>query len=363
MSDCVDGACVKHCVPGAKQCDGKNGTQTCDTNGNWGTATVCQQSACVDGGCVGTCVPATKQCDGNGVQTCDGSGNWGTAAACVNKACVGGTCVGTCVPGATGCNMNAPSTCDSEGKWVGTTCTGATPLCTGGACVACAGTGGPTTVAMPVAGADGYCIDSTEVTQGQYSTWLNTSPATTGQPAYCSWNTDYTPQVDWTPSTKGTYPVVGVDWCDAYAYCNGVGKRLCGKIGGTSNADWDYADPAKSEWMNACSSGGQNDYPYGDTYAGTTCNGYDAPAQATVPVETMPACQSSVAGYTGVYDLSGNVYEWEDSCGGVTGQNDLCRLRGGAFDYLYVAGLRCGVGGSGSRVNRNVVIGFRCCAP
>ena len=146
------------------------------------------------------------------------------------------------------------------------------------------------------------------MTQSHYQTWLDTSPATTGQPADCNWNTDYTPQGDWNPASKGTYPVVGVDWCDAYAYCKGVGKRLCGKIGGNENAYGDYADPAKSQWMNACSSGGQNDYSYGSTYAGTTCNGDDAPGSATVPAKTMTGCQSAVSGYTGVYDLSGNVF-------------------------------------------------------
>jgi hypothetical protein len=31
---------------------------------------------------------------------------------------------------------------------------------------------------------------------------------------------------------SGNFPITNVDWCDAYAYCAGIGKRLCGKIGG-----------------------------------------------------------------------------------------------------------------------------------
>ena len=348
---CSAGSCTGKCKPNSKQCAGQD-AQTCDSTGwSWKTSSVCPYG-CAEGNCSGDCVPGSKRCSGTVAETCDATGQWQNESTCPYL-CSAGNCTGQCVPGSGRCdggNPKVPQTCSAAGAWVnGAACA---LLCNGGNCAP---------VAAMVETPSGH-IDATEVTQAEYKAWIDTVPATTGQPAYCYWNTSYTPQADWSPSTKGDYPVVGVDWCDAYAYCKGVGKRLCGKIGGGSNLDADYADPAKSQWMNACSSGGQNDYPYGATYAGTTCNGVDAPAQATVPVAAMTGCQSSVAGYTGVYDLSGNVYEWEDSCDGVTGQTDFCRLRGGAF-YVNSANLRCGVDVGHYRDARDDGFGFRCCAP
>jgi formylglycine-generating enzyme required for sulfatase activity len=99
----------------------------------------------------------------------------------------------------------------------------------------------------------GFWIDSTEVTRAQYRAWLQTKPTYGGQPAECSWNDDYTPGCHWPAGEEPNHPVVCVDWCDAYAYCQGVGKRLCGKIGGGPNGIDDYADATKSQWYYACS--------------------------------------------------------------------------------------------------------------
>ena len=49
------------------------------------------------------------------------------------------------------------------------------------------------------------------------------------------------------------FPVVGVNWCQAYGFCKSAGKRLCGRIGGGANAFTDYASAAASQWYNACS--------------------------------------------------------------------------------------------------------------
>jgi len=118
----------------------------------------------------------------------------------------------------------------------------------------CMGNGGPSMVRLP----QGYCIDTTEVTRAHYSAWLATTPSTALQIAECSWNTSFAPN----PSCMTTasvcqsncsdHPQVCVDWCDAYSYCQAMGKRLCGKLGGGSNAFADYASASLSQWYSAC---------------------------------------------------------------------------------------------------------------
>jgi formylglycine-generating enzyme len=126
-------------------------------------------------------------------------------------------------------------------------------------------------------------------------------------------------------------------------------------------------DPIASQWNRACSSGGTYWFPYGPYYVGTTCNTRDywgASPVTTLEVAFLTGCQSSVTGYTSIYDLSGNVVEWEDACDG-SGPSANCQIRGGSFDddnnatfpscgYYLHAGVRNLV---------RAATGFRCCAP
>jgi formylglycine-generating enzyme len=220
-----------------------------------------------------------------------------------------------------------------------------------------------------------YSIDSTEVTRNQYAMWLDTTTAATlsaQDVATCSWNTDFAADASCMTSSRicttdcDNHPQVCVDWCDAYAYCKGIGKRLCGKIGGGPNLHADYASASLSEWYRACSSAGANTYPYGSTYSDTTCNGYEywgsSITMATLPVGTLTGCHAA-SPYAGAYDLSGSVMEWEDSCDSTTtGSSALCRVHGGSFNASS-AFLACGLAAGDNRNDVNFYVGLRCCSP
>jgi formylglycine-generating enzyme required for sulfatase activity len=216
---------------------------------------------------------------------------------------------------------------------------------------------------------EGYCIDSTEVTRAQYQAWVDTNPSTDGQISDCTWNTSFAPDATCMTEAyvcQGTgcanHPQACVDWCDAYAYCQAVGKRLCGKMGGGANGYDDFWNASLSQWYNACTSHGANAFPHGNTLNSSACNGADYPGTTsmTVAVGTLSTCQSSVSGYSGVYDLSGNVSEWEDSCDG-PGPAALCRVRGGSFLGTTIF-IICNDDHSKPRNATVSGSGFRCCS-
>ncbi len=251
---------------------------------------------------------------------------------------------------------------------------------TGGAAGGCTGCqsleqcwNGQLCVAKSVSVPAGFSIDATEVTRGQYAAWLATNPATTGQAAVCSWNTSFTPNATCMaqPSVcQGTecanHPQPCIDMCDASAYCNAVGKRLCGAIGGGSVSstapDLSLNIATKSQWYNACSSNGVNQFTYGNSSVRGNCNDYLTFSTTTGPVASMPECQSPIPGYAGVFDLIGNVSEWEDNCYGSAGQADGCRARGFSFRLSELMPM-CSQFSSTYRSAAYDNVGFRCCVP
>ncbi|MEO6601417.1 MAG: SUMF1/EgtB/PvdO family nonheme iron enzyme [Polyangiaceae bacterium] len=240
---------------------------------------------------------------------------------------------------------------------------------TGGA-AGCPGTAGPSMVLLP----EGYCIDSTEVTRAQYQAWLDTNPSTAKQISRCSGNGTYVPgaecmaEAQWCEPECDNHPQVCVDWCDAQAYCKAAGKRLCGKIGGGSNDvynNYAWADFHLSQWFNACSSHGTNGsaYPYGLTYQPGTCRGYDSDSKGlfkTVPVGSLTGCQSSVPGYSGVFDLMGNVAEFEDACD--EREPGPCSMVRGSQGPVDPSSYVCNVLQGGPPDTLGWSVGFRCCS-
>jgi len=199
----------------------------------------------------------------------------------------------------------------------------------------------------------GFAIDATEVTRGQYAAWLATNPTTTGQATVCSWNSSFTPDATCMATSSvcqgascANHPQPCIDMCDASAYCTAVGKRLC----------------TQSEWSNACTSNGVNRFTYGTSPVWATCHdGTDSSYTTTVPVGSMPGCQSPVPGYAGVFDLIGNVSEWVDNCTGSAGATDSCQDRGTSFGMSEAMPECSQYGVFPRRAAVSPRLGFRCC--
>jgi len=217
----------------------------------------------------------------------------------------------------------------------------------------CAGHAGPKMVRV-----GSYCIDRTEVTKSQYREFLVDAahPLDPKDVASCEWKTSFTDNTVDLP-TDFDLPVGNVDWCDAKAYCEWAGKRLCGKIGGGAlrNEAIDIKDADRDEWYNVCSQGGQLAYVYGQSYEANVCN---ADTHAFSAVEKYPGCVS----VDGVFDLLGSVWEWQNACGSDAGKAPdqvECAHRGGS---AYFEPKSCLDVNSQVRSFRADDLGFRCCS-
>lgn len=139
-------------------------------------------------------------------------------------------------------------------------------------------------------------------------------------------------------SGQENHPVVQITWHGAAALCESVGRFLCGD----------------GAWVSACGGSSQAAYPYGGTYDAAACNGMDAEHDGTVEVASLPGCEG---GYAGLFDMSGNVYEWTDACA-----DGACLIRGGSYDKpaddMACNGSHTMDGPSGHRED----LGVRCCA-
>jgi formylglycine-generating enzyme required for sulfatase activity len=221
---------------------------------------------------------------------------------------------------------------------------------------------------LPRPGGGEYCIDATEASNEHYSQFLAESPSTANQPAGCTGNTFVPPstfECHWNPTTEPNAPVRCVDWCDAFAFCKQFGKRLCGGVsgGGAATPTSGVNQHTQSEWFNACTEGGVQDYVFGNSYTSSlwgTCNGLEKSSNAT-DVGTLSGCQCQ-SPYNGVFDLNGNVREWENACNG----SNQCASRGGGHNDSGDPGsgerMRCDSAVFVARTDQSEFRGIRCCA-
>jgi sulfatase modifying factor 1 len=238
---------------------------------------------------------------------------------------------------------------------------------------------GPPMIEIPKASGGFFCMDRTEVPSEDYAAFLATNPSTaTGQSTECSWNNSYQPDTSvacatalgaYDPVARPRMPVSCIDWCDAKRYCAWAGKRLCGAIAGGANPPASYIDANASQWYRACSKAGAQKFPYGNTYQSTYCVGLDNSGTHPSAVASVPGCQG---GYDGLFDMSGNVAEWEDSCSANTGATDNCLTRGGSIQSVesVAPSLLCNdstvndatpMAATAKRNAKDELIGFRCC--
>jgi formylglycine-generating enzyme required for sulfatase activity len=131
---------------------------------------------------------------------------------------------------------------------------------------------------------DAFYIDKYEMTVGRFSKFLQAAGADV--PEY--WNVA---NLD----TDAEYPVVGVDWDQAQAYCKWAGKRL----------------PTEAEWEKAARGGDGRRYPWGNEgptpqYANFGKGGTFGYSKSLAKVGSFESGKSPY----GVYDMIGNVWEW-----------------------------------------------------
>ncbi len=134
-----------------------------------------------------------------------------------------------------------------------------------------------------------FWMDKYEVTNLQYKQFID---ATNRKSPRHFVNRTY-------PKGKVDHPVVFVSWFDAHDYCQWAGKRL------PSDVEWEKAARGVKD---------DRDYPWGDDFDVNKVNNPVRWESLKVTGDTTPA-GSFEGGKSpfGLYDMSGNVWEWTDS--------------------------------------------------
>jgi formylglycine-generating enzyme required for sulfatase activity len=177
-----------------------------------------------------------------------------------------------------------------------------------------------------------FYLDRTEVTTGAYKKCVEGGKCkTTHQTAFCN-----EPHTD-----RDDHPINCVDYHMAEAYCAAVGKRL------PTEREWEYAARGGAE-QRAFSWGEEPPSPANACYM----HGESCPVKSFAP------------GAFGLYDISGNVWEWTSSWFGpypnepATGTHKV--YRGGSWSRRFPKWLRNGIRNRYLPDEFSASVGFRC---
>lgn len=126
-----------------------------------------------------------------------------------------------------------------------------------------------------------FYMDTTEVTQLAYKQCMDAGQCSAPDSAG-----------GFDPTNKATYPVGGVDWSQAVAYCTWKGKRL----------------PTEAEWQKASRGTDGRTYPWGNIAPSCTLAHYlDCPLGNTQAIAVGSKAGDSP---NGLKDMAGNIIEW-----------------------------------------------------
>ena len=134
-----------------------------------------------------------------------------------------------------------------------------------------------------IASTDAYYIDLYEVTNQDYKKFVEAAK----REAPYHWPEGKIPE------GMAKHTVVYVSWFDARDYCKWAGKRL----------------PTEQEWEKASRGEDGFTYPWGHEWSLDKSNNPYKHSTGTEPVGSYPEGKSPY----GLYDMSGNVWEWVDS--------------------------------------------------
>lgn len=157
---------------------------------------------------------------------------------------------------------------------------------------------------------DPFHMDIYEITNEQYAKFIKAA--------------GNKPPTEWKggnyPSSQANFPVVGVNWEDANAYAAWARKRL------PTEEEWEFAARGTSNYL----------YPWGNGWQAGNANAEGASQTF------MEVGKSKGASPFGIYDMSGNAWEWTASDfkaypsgslpAAFAGKTNLKTIRGGSFE-------------------------------